>query len=400
MPDDRGGATERLRELQRLRDEGLISDAELDERRTRILDETFGSGETEIASSPEADEPGESGADAPGDQGATVSRTPGDQPRPDPPGERVVNPARWPNWLRITAIVVSGVWIVSIPFMLWRAARYTWLPYLGVGTVPLIALVLVAGGDSEDPGRDSTGQAPRPTATAPANTRESSPTAAAPDVSSAETRSGAQQAPPAVITTDGGTEIRLETRRQAEIILYYREILRYFGPSDHNLSGWRDATTLYQTDRVSNSDYYRYTRSAYDAHHYLANKWINEGPVPPDGLHEVSSVVSGVLEKRGDAMGHAAAAIETGDTEEAFKSIELLKQATAGVLFVVGKMLFAANESGINTDALQHVVHCDEESQVCKLRSPTRDTPLLLSGCPHGVTDTELSVCKGASSQN
>ena len=42
MPDDGGGAAERLRELQRLRDEGLITEAEFEERRARILDETFG----------------------------------------------------------------------------------------------------------------------------------------------------------------------------------------------------------------------------------------------------------------------------------------------------------------------------------------------------------------------
>ena len=71
--------------------------------------------------------------------------------------------------------------------------------------------------------------------------------------------------------------------------------------------------------------------------------------MPPDGLREVPSVVSGILQRRGDAMGHVAAGIAAGDDGEVSKSIELLKQATAGVAFVVGKLMFAADESGINT---------------------------------------------------
>ena len=83
---------------------------------------------------------------------------------------------------------------------------------------------------------------------------------------------------PVVITTGDGSKIYLENERQAEIIMYYQEVLRYFAPSNHNLNGWRDATMLYQNSQVSGSDYYQYTRSAYDAHHSIARRWIDEGP--------------------------------------------------------------------------------------------------------------------------
>ena len=399
MSDGGGATAERLRELQRLLDDGLISEAEHEERRARILDEAFGPGETEIASDSGEDRPVGPDADAPRDEGAPPSSAPEVEAKPDPPGERVVNPARWPNWLRITAIVVSGVWIVSIPFMFWRAARFTWLPYLGVATVAILALGVVVG----DTGDDADQSAPAPAAQSvdsatPVPMRTPRPAATTAPTPEAPVQS--TEGPSVVITSDDGAEIRLETRRQAEIVTYYLAVFRHLGPSDHNLDAWRHATTLYESGQVSDGDYYQYTRSAYDAHHYLAREWMSKGPRAPAGLHELSAYVSGVLQKRGDAMGHAALVIGTGDTEEAAKGIELLKQATAGVVFVLGKLMFAANESGINTEALQHVVHCDEESRVCGLRPPTSGVPLLLSDCPHGVTETELSVCRDGSSRD
>ena len=66
-------AAERLRELQRLRDDGLISDEEHEAQRARILDEAFGPGQTEIASGSSADDPDRSDADALSDEGATSS---------------------------------------------------------------------------------------------------------------------------------------------------------------------------------------------------------------------------------------------------------------------------------------------------------------------------------------
>ena len=169
-------AAERLRELQRLRDDGLISDEEHEAQRARILDEAFGPGQTEMASGSGMAVPSGSAADRPSDQVATASSLPEDQPKPDPPGERVVNPARWANWLRITAIVLSGIWIVTIPFMFWRAARFTWLPYAGVATAGILVLSIAVGvaGDEADqpapapaaqPADSATPELPEPTPT-------------------------------------------------------------------------------------------------------------------------------------------------------------------------------------------------------------------------------------------
>lgn len=65
-----------------------------------------------------------------------------------------LNPAHFPNWLRIALIALGGVWLVTIPFMFRRKARYTWLPYAGAATIVLIAVAAVAGGASEEPGAD------------------------------------------------------------------------------------------------------------------------------------------------------------------------------------------------------------------------------------------------------
>ena len=67
-------AAERLRELQRLRDDDLISDDEFEAQRARILDEAFGPGQTEMASGSSADAgPTGSDADALSDEGETSS---------------------------------------------------------------------------------------------------------------------------------------------------------------------------------------------------------------------------------------------------------------------------------------------------------------------------------------
>lgn len=75
-----------------------------------------------------------------------------------------LNPAHFPNWLRIALIALSGVWLVTIPFMFWRKARYTWLPYAGAATIVLIAVVAVAGDASEEPEPAATGNPQPPTA--------------------------------------------------------------------------------------------------------------------------------------------------------------------------------------------------------------------------------------------
>ena len=76
-----------------------------------------------------------------------------------------LNPAHFPNWLRIALIALSGVWLVTIPFMFWRKARYTWLPYAGAATIVLTALGAVAGGVSEEPEPAATAN-PQPPAAA------------------------------------------------------------------------------------------------------------------------------------------------------------------------------------------------------------------------------------------
>lgn len=213
-----------------------------------------------------------------------------------------------------------------------------------------------------------------------------------------QTPTSARDDHPVVLETDAGSAIHLETVRQAELILYYMEIRTYFGPSDHNLNGWRDATMKYLNNQASTTAYYQYTRSAFDAHHYLARRWMSDAPNPPEGLLDVTSFVTGVLQKRGDAMGHFALAIGTGDDEEASLGEELLKQADAGVAYVVLKIRLAANEAGINWGALDHVIQCDADSRGCGLRSPDPGLPLLLSDCPHGTRvsqlDSSVLICR------
>ena len=85
-----------------------------------------------------------------------------------------LHPANFPNWLRIALIAPGGVWLVTIPFMFWRKARYTWLPYLGAGTVVLIAAAAVAGSASEEPEPAATGN-PQPPAAARATAEATTP---------------------------------------------------------------------------------------------------------------------------------------------------------------------------------------------------------------------------------
>ena len=47
-------------------------------------------------------------------------------------------PRNWPNWLRIVTLVVSGVWIVSIPLLFSARLRMTWMPWVGVVSVILL----------------------------------------------------------------------------------------------------------------------------------------------------------------------------------------------------------------------------------------------------------------------
>ena len=156
-----------------------------------------------MASGSSADGPDGSDLDAPSDEGAT-SRLQSDQPTPDPPGESVVNPARWANWLRITAIVLSGIWIVTIPFMFWRAARFTWLPYLGVATVLIVALALAVGSEGEQSAPTTSASVPAATAAPRASAQTTSaslPAATAPPPTPVRTATATPSPTPPITPT-------------------------------------------------------------------------------------------------------------------------------------------------------------------------------------------------------
>ena len=155
MAGDGRPAAERLRQLQRLRDDGLISDDEFEAQRARILNETFSPGEepiergrSERGRSPSADRtpPASSARSAPAPAG------PADPPHASATGEgraaddrrSRLHPARFPNWLRIALVAGSGLWLVTIPFMFWRGPRHTWLPYVGAVTIPLFVWAFIA----------------------------------------------------------------------------------------------------------------------------------------------------------------------------------------------------------------------------------------------------------------
>ena len=142
--DSEGGdhTARRLRELLNLRDDGLITEEEFNAQRQRILAETFGPSQIEPTSEPAVSDPREA------DNGESTSPT---DVTPDgrdsgADGDAISSPRRWPNWLRIMLVAVSGIWVLTVPFMFQRAARYTWLPYVGAVTLPLVAWALIASG--------------------------------------------------------------------------------------------------------------------------------------------------------------------------------------------------------------------------------------------------------------
>ena len=68
------------------------------------------------------------------------------------------DPAYWPDWVRITLIVISGFWLITLPFMFWKRMRYTGLPYAGLVLPVLVALSLVFGQSSNDEGETQADQ--------------------------------------------------------------------------------------------------------------------------------------------------------------------------------------------------------------------------------------------------
>ena len=172
-------AAERLRELQRLHDDGLISDEEFEAQRARILDAAFGPGETPILAEAREERPPASaravtepladgpepamGFEAPGGDSAVSRRSP-------------LHPERWPNWLRIALIAASGVWLVTIPLMFWRAARYTWLPYVGVATAVVLVLSIAVGAEGDEADEPPPAATVQPVASATPAVPEPTPT--------------------------------------------------------------------------------------------------------------------------------------------------------------------------------------------------------------------------------
>ena len=127
----------------------MLSDEEFEAQRARILDESFGLSEaaTEPGSGERSAEPPPAGRLEP----ATDLESPGGDVAP--PRRSALHPGRWPDWLRIVLTAASGIWIVTIPLMFWRAARFTWLPYLGAATIAVAALLVavdIVGADLGD----------------------------------------------------------------------------------------------------------------------------------------------------------------------------------------------------------------------------------------------------------
>ena len=203
--DSSSGRTtaDRLRELQRLRDEDLITDGEFESQRARILDQAFGSGDASAdddhsEAAPPA--PGEGGTDPrvaqakPTQQQVPQGTEAQRQARPSAPssasGARAAtdsdpqNPENWPNWLRVLLVIVSAGWLLTIPFLFSSRARRTWLPYAGVTALAVfpLGLFLAVGDTGETPPTSSQQSAtstrqpatpsPQPTATREPTVRE------------------------------------------------------------------------------------------------------------------------------------------------------------------------------------------------------------------------------------
>lgn len=58
----------------------------------------------------------------------------------------LLHPVRWPRLARILLCIASGLWLVTIPFMLSGGARRSWLPWLGIAAIILLALFIADGG--------------------------------------------------------------------------------------------------------------------------------------------------------------------------------------------------------------------------------------------------------------
>ena len=84
-------------------------------------------------------------------------------------------PRNWPNWLRIVTLVVSGVWIVSIPLLFSARLRMTWMPWVGVGSVILLVVGIAVPADDDVATAEPTTVV---TATVASDITESEPTAA------------------------------------------------------------------------------------------------------------------------------------------------------------------------------------------------------------------------------
>ena len=171
-PGSDRSATERLRALQRLRDDGLVTNEEYEVQRARILDESFGPSEPASPTEPREARPAPEGSiglggadDRPVSSGAPQSPAPlpathaapattrtdhsstdtRSQDAPDAGERSRLHPASFPGWLRFVLVAGSALWLVTIPFLFSRGARYTWLPYVGAVTIPLFTLALIAG---------------------------------------------------------------------------------------------------------------------------------------------------------------------------------------------------------------------------------------------------------------
>ena len=184
-PDSERTAAERLRDLQQLRDEGLITDEEFEERRNLVLDQTFGSepptpAAPEIEGGPELP-PAEQGRQQSSRTTTSAYASATDRSDQDETSTGKLHPGNWPGWLRVTLIIASGLWAVTIPFMFWRRNRETWLPYAGIAMLGVLVVGIAFGDAGES---DSSSVAPStPVRTAeptPVRTAEPTPTSTPP----------------------------------------------------------------------------------------------------------------------------------------------------------------------------------------------------------------------------
>ena len=182
-----------------------------------------------------------------------------------------------------------------------------------------------------------------------------------------------------VAVTTNDVTLYFDQKRQADIFMFYVRVLGATSPSDMALSDWKRLSGLYANNQIDHYDYYKALLVFKDAHHRLADivsTWRLD--MTPDGLEDAELNLWGMLQNRGDAMDHYAKAVNTGDLEELRKAEQDMEEANGMAARSIVGILNAAMDAGIDLDALDYVVHCDEETRSCGVREPKPGQPLLV----------------------